>query len=65
MGKTVPMNFGINSYKSKSGLASAERLVNCYAEPAPEDSPFKAILLGTDGLSVRNWISSLRHGSYG
>tara|TARA_R110002167_G_C12697964_1_gene653084 strand:+ start:2489 stop:3907 length:1419 start_codon:yes stop_codon:yes gene_type:complete len=52
MGKTVPMNFGINSYKSKSGLASAERLVNCYAEPAPEDSPFKAILLGTDGLSV-------------
>jgi hypothetical protein len=52
MGLTTPINFGINSYKAKSGLNSAERLVNCYVEPCPTDSPFKAMILGTAGLSV-------------
>jgi len=52
MGATTPINFGINSYKAKSGLNSAERLVNCYVEPCPVDSPFKAMILGTAGLSV-------------
>lgn len=52
MGATTPINLGINSYKSKSGLASAERLVNCYVEPCPPDSPFQAIIQGTAGLTV-------------
>jgi len=52
MGNTTPINFGINSYRAKSGLVSAERMVNCYVEPCPPDSPFKAMVLGTAGLSV-------------
>jgi len=52
MGVTTPINFGINSYKAKSGLNSAERLVNCYVEPCAPDSPFQAMILGTAGLTV-------------
>lgn len=52
MGKTNPINFGVNSYKATSGLASSERLVNAYVEPAPEDSPFGYTIIGTAGLSV-------------
>lgn len=55
MGTTAPIHFGINSYKAKSGLASAERLVNCYAEPCPPDSEFQAMVLGTAGLTT--WLN--------
>ncbi|HEY9702861.1 MAG TPA: packaged DNA stabilization protein, partial [Allocoleopsis sp.] len=52
MSKPIQIQFGINSYKTKSGLLSAERLVNFYAEPAPESSPFRGMLKGTSGLTV-------------
>lgn len=52
MGQTTPINIGSNSYVMRSGLASAERLVNCYVEPAPQDSPFQNMLIGTAGLIV-------------
>jgi hypothetical protein len=47
-----PIHFGINSYKAKSGLISAERMLNCYAEITPQTSPFPNIILGTAGLNV-------------
>ena len=40
-----PIHFGINSYKAKSGLISAERMLNCYAEITPQTSPFPNIIL--------------------
>ena len=52
MGVTTPINFGVNSYKAKSGLASAERLINCYVEPCPPDSEFQALILNTAGLTT-------------
>lgn len=55
MGTTAPIHFGINSYKAKSGLASAERLVNCYVEPCPPDSEFQAMVLGTAGFTT--WLN--------
>ena len=55
MGATVPIKFGINSYKAKSGLASAERMVNCYVEPCPADSSFEAMILGTAGFTT--WLN--------
>jgi hypothetical protein len=42
------IHFGVNSYKAKSGLISAERLVNCYAEIAPQTSAFPNMVLGKD-----------------
>lgn len=50
--QSQPINFGINSYKALSGLASSERLVNCYSEPNPITSPFKNSVYGTPGLKV-------------
>lgn len=52
MSQLIPINIGSNSYSMRSGLASAERLVNCYIEPAPQDSPFQNMLIGTAGLTV-------------
>jgi len=52
MGVTTPIKFGINSYRAKSGLASAERMINCYVEPCPPDSEFQAMVLGTAGLTT-------------
>jgi len=52
MGSTTPITFGINSYQAESGLNSAERLVNCYVEPCSPQSAFKAMILGTAGLTV-------------
>lgn len=46
------IHFGVNSYKAKSGLISAERMVNCYAEITPQTSPFPNMVLGTAGLTV-------------
>ena len=46
------IHFGVNSYKAKSGLVSAERLVNCYAEITPQTSSFPNMVLGTAGLTV-------------
>jgi hypothetical protein len=46
------IHFGINSYKAKSGLISAERMLNCYAEITPETSPFPNLILGTPGNNV-------------
>ena len=47
-----PIHFGVNSYKAKSGLISAERMVNCYAEITQQTSPFPNMVSGTAGLSV-------------
>jgi hypothetical protein len=47
-----PIHFGVNSYKAKSGLISAERMLNCYAEITPQTSPFPNMVLGTAGLTV-------------
>ena len=47
-----PIHFGVNSYKAKSGLISAERMLNCYAEITPQTSPFPNMALGTAGLTV-------------
>jgi hypothetical protein len=44
------IHFGVNSYKAKSGLISAERMVNCYAEITPQTSPFPNLVIGTAGL---------------
>jgi hypothetical protein len=52
MVQSNPINFALNSYKARSGYASAERLVNCYAEPNPVTSPFKNSVYGTAGLST-------------
>lgn len=52
MGSTVEINFGINSYRAISGLASSERMVNCLVEPCPPDSPFKNMIIGTPGLTT-------------
>ena len=45
------IHFGVNSYKAKSGLVSAERLVNCYSEITPQTSSFPNMVLGTAGLT--------------
>ena len=47
-----PIHFGVNSYKAKSGLISAERMLNCYSEITPQTSPFPNMVLGTAGLTV-------------
>ena len=52
MGNTTEIQFGINSYQALSGVASSERLVNFYTEPAPESSPFRGLVIGTSGLKV-------------
>lgn len=46
------IHFGVNSYKAKSGLISAERMLNCYAEITPQTSPFPNMVLGTAGLTT-------------
>lgn len=48
---TEEIQFGINSYKALSGLLSSERLINFYAEPAPQGSPFRGMLIGTAGFA--------------
>lgn len=50
------IHFGVNSYKAKSGLVSAERLVNCYAEITPQTSAFPNMVLGTAGFDV--WLDT-------
>lgn len=52
MGVTTEIQFGINSYQARSGLLSSERLVNFYAEPARESSPFRGMLIGCPGLKL-------------
>lgn len=49
--QSLPINFAINSYLSKSSLASSERLVNMRAELNPQTSPFKYTLFETPGLT--------------
>jgi hypothetical protein len=46
------IHFGVNSYKAKSGLISAERMLNCFAEITPQTSPFPNMVIETAGLSV-------------
>lgn len=55
MGNTVPINFAINSYQARSGLLSAERVINMYAEKAPNDSSFQVALYNTPGATT--WLS--------
>lgn len=48
----IPIVFGLNSYKARSGILSSERMINMYAENAPPQSPFKFAAYSTPGLSV-------------
>jgi len=49
----IPINLAIQSYKSRSSLASSERLVNMYAEPLPQESTISRMaLFPTPGLTV-------------
>lgn len=50
--QSLPINFAINSYQSKSSLASAERLINLRAEINPQTSPFKYTVFETPGLTT-------------
>lgn len=52
MANPQEIQFGINSYKARSGLMSSERVVNFYAEPAIPSSPFRGALIGTPGLKL-------------
>lgn len=47
----IPINFAIQSYKARSGLASAERVVNLYAEENPPQSGSKVSLFRTPGVT--------------
>lgn len=47
----IPINFAIQSYKARSGLASAERVVNLYAEENPPQSGSKVSLFRTPGAT--------------
>jgi len=55
MGETTPIHFGINTYQSRSRLASSEDLMNLYVEPTPVDSFFKSVLYPTPGL--KTWLN--------
>jgi len=55
MGETTPIHFGINTYQSRSRLASSEDLMNLYVEPTPADSFFKSVLYPTPGL--KSWLN--------
>lgn len=48
----TPILLAINSYKARSGILSSERVVNMYAEAAPKQAPFQAVLYGTPGLKI-------------
>ena len=52
---TTQIEFATNSYKSRSGIMSSERVVNFYAEPSPSSSPFRGIMIGTPGLI--EWVN--------
>ena len=54
MGETTQINFAKNSYKSRSKSLSSQRIVNLYAEAAPDDSPFPVALFGTPG--IKEWV---------
>ena len=51
---TTPLNLAINSYEAISGIASKEKLVNCYVQPTPSQSTntSSSIILGTAGLTT-------------
>lgn len=51
-----PIKFAVQTYKGRSSLASSERLVNIYAEPNPEDSPFPFTLFGIPGTT--QWVNT-------
>jgi hypothetical protein len=48
---TVKIPFATNSYQARSLPLSAQRLVNLYAEAAPQDSGTPVVLYGTPGLT--------------
>lgn len=50
--KSIPINFAIQSYKARSGLASAERVVNMYAELTPAESKSQVALFRTPGVTI-------------
>lgn len=45
-----PIQFAVQSYKSKSLPVSAQRTVNCYAEKEPPDAKTEVALFGAPGL---------------
>lgn len=45
----------VSSYKLPSPAASSERLINCYAEPAPKGSPKGRVILRR-APGIRSWI---------
>lgn len=53
--QSIPINFAIQSYKSRGGLMSREKVMNLYAEPAPEEAISKVSLFRTPGAVP--WLS--------
>ena len=54
----IPINFAVQSYQASSGLASAERMLNMYAETVPSGSKSKALLLRTPGVTTWKAINN-------
>jgi hypothetical protein len=52
--KLIPINFAFQSYQARSGLASAEQVVNMYGEINPPESPSKVSIYRTPGTTV--WL---------
>ncbi len=56
----MKINFAKQAYQSRSKPLNAQRLVNYYLEPAPEDSKSPDVLIGTPGLVLFADISASR-----
>ena len=56
----MKINFARQAYQSRSRPLNAQRLVNYYLEPAPEDSKSLDVLIGTPGFKLFANISSDR-----
>ncbi len=54
----IPINLAIQTYQSRSGLASNERLVNLYAELTPPESKSKVALFRTPGATIWKAINN-------
>jgi hypothetical protein len=54
----IPINFAVNSYQTRSKLASSERLINMYCEKNSELSPFKFSLYNTPGYDTWTTVTN-------
>ena len=59
MSEPIKINFAKQAYQSRSMPLNAQRCVNFYLEPAPEDSKEPDVLFSTPGLKLWASISSV------